>query len=315
MGVCAEVEAAQTNINEHIKHVQRCQRLGSNAYLLVHGKSGVRPEAITNSPLTIIRHDGPTPEWRTVSATPPDLQAEVDRIVQQTMQSLGLSPGTMQGLQRPGVTSGRAIQMESQLQSRRHADNAARFENFAIDVAGLIGRINDSIVEDHGDYTVKAQTRRNFIQNTKWADVMIPESDVHVTCQSIDNFITTPAGQTDTTDRFVQMGGLTLPQSMEALEFPDVGRQVHEANLDKEYAQYQLEDLLDGKPIEPNAFQNLDVAIEEARKVRLAAEMDGAPFEVLDAVEEYIEAAKGLIPPPPEPAIPMGPEAAPMMGA
>jgi hypothetical protein len=314
-GICEQVESGQVMINELIKTYQRIQRLGSNAYVFVNGKSGIRPEALTNVPLTIIRHDGATPEFRTVAATPPDLPAEVDRILQQKLQELGLAPGSTQGTQ-PKAESGRAKQMEIVLQSKRLMDHSQRFENFAVDLTLLLGRLNDQVVADEPDFTIKAIARREFLANTKWADVMIPEDDVTVTCQTINDFVTTPAGQTDTVDRFIQLGGLSMPQAMEQLEYADAGQQVREANIDREYAMYQLEDILDGKPdVEPNDFQDPEVAASVGRLVRLSAEMDGAPPEVLDAVEAYLVAVKAImdsqqlapppaanemVPPPPE---------------
>lgn len=300
VSICEEVAMAQHTINEHIRRVQQLQRLGSNAYVMVPENSGVRAQQLSNLPLQVIKYRGQQPNFVTVTATPPDLQNEVDRIVQQTMQQLGLSPGGMQGTRSPGVTSGIAIQTLDDLQSQRHAINAMLYEDFAMDVAKLISNLNDKASELNPDYELSTSGKGNTFTRLRWQDVMIDDDDVRVTCQPVSALPTTPAGRTDMIEKWLQMGVISNADAMKQLDFPDTGDVIRRAMVDFDYAAWQVERILDGQLVEPVPYQNLDVALQVAKTERLFAEMDNAPPEIVEVLEDFIAALM----PPPEPAPP-----------
>lgn len=303
VGIAEELEMMQQNVNELIKHVRMIQKLGSNAYIQVSGKSKIRPEALTNAPLTIIRYDGIKPDFQTVAATPPDLWTEIEKCIQQAQMQMGANPQSVQGVVQPQLGSGRAIQMVNATNSKRRSTNISLYERFGIDIAKLLGRLNDDVVSNDPEYTVRASTQRGqreFMENTKWQDVMIPDDDVQVTVQSINSFVHTTAGQEDFTEKFIQQGGIPQGNAMDYTDYPDEGQQVHDANIDKEYVEMQIEEILDMDienpvpPPEPIEFQNLDVALDRTRFARLDAEINGAPPVILDAIEQFASAIKQL---------------------
>jgi len=293
VSICEEVAMAQHTINEHIKRVQALQRLGSNAYILINENSNVKPQQITNLPLQLLRYRGTPPVWNTVTATPPDLQNEVDRITNQVMMQLGLSPGGMQGTRAPGVTSGIAIQTLDDLQSQRHVINARLFEDFGIDIARLLIRLNDAAAEQNPEHTLSGSTRRGrgTYSRLRWADIRLNiDDDVRITCQPISALPSTPTGRTEMIEKWLSMGAISMTEAVAQLDFPDTGEFIRRALVDFDYASMQVERVIDGDlDVDPVPYQNLSVAAQVFRTERLFAEMDGAPREVLDSLEIFLE--------------------------
>lgn len=327
VGVVAESFEAQRRIN-HLVKVVEAQQSGSNNWIWIEGNSEVRPDSITNTPFQVGRYMGTPPVFYKHEATPIDLRQEISVIVQETFQQLGLSQAQIQGEVPQNLKSGTALRMHENIGSRRHVTNQKQYENFFIECARLLERLNDEaaeLAESRGEEyyvtTIEQRGSTEVLTKIKWKDAQVPEGS-QIRCWPISSLPTTPAGKLQTVQDFLELGFMTKPFAMKLLDFPDLdaAMQLELANLN--LVLWHLEQIIHGEDedqdILPTPMQDNDLAQEIARKTYVHAQLMQVEEERLERIMQYHDMAKMLaekarraaqaaMQPPAPPALPAGP--------
>lgn len=317
VGICEEVIETQRQINGIMAFKQRLMQLCSGVHIMAPKKANVNPDLFTNGLVNIYQYDGnQAPRWETFSGVPNDVMNEVNVLVQDKQRQLGISEVAQQGNTSKAM-SGISRQLESDLNDLRHKENAQRFEEFAKDIAELLCHLNDAALEVNPGIEfpqlIDGRGGNAFNKKTKWADVRIDPDDYRVTCQPISSLPSSPVGRTEMIEKWMQMGTITPQEAMQQLDFPDTGETMRRALIDFDFATWQLEQILDGdEMVEPNKVQNLSIALQVARVVRMQIEIDNAPDEAIAAVDAFMDSCNAMVaaaqpPPPTDPKL-MGPE-------
>jgi hypothetical protein len=330
-GLVEATRDAQVRVNELIATVARGQNLGST--LIVANPDGgdlkVKHEQISNELMLIMDFDsavGP-PQLMKWDGTLDDLQQQIDLEFERVLMVEGLSAQQVNGEGAGKGLSGVAVRASDDVQSRRLVSPTKRFQSFCIGVAKLLERLNDDAVEeaDEGGYEVRGrvmQGRRTFLQSTKWEDLAIPVGQADIVMAPMSALPTTPQGKWAAVQEWIGSGFVSKQYAMSLLQFPDIDAyaDVELAHLDM--AQWQIEQMLEGKSVIPFPRQDLMMAQDLVTKSELKAIMMGAPPEVVDAFESFLVQCSALIvaaqppaPPPqmgpPQPGQPMPPGAPP----
>lgn len=298
-GLIEETKAAQLRINRLIRHYEKCQN-GSNVYVFVDRNSGLDDYEITNAPLQIIPYN--------TGSSPPviykadgslfDLRGEIGAIRDDTYQQVGISTSQLQGEKPKGVNSGRAIRLAEDIGSRRHIDNVRQYEAFFVKLTKLLERLNDVAQERDESYSVSSvetRGRTEIKKSVKWSEVKT-KSSTTVRMFPVSSLGSTPAGKMESVQELVKGGFLNRNYAMKLLDYPDLDSALSLELIDLDLVHWQLDKIQDGDMgVVPLPIQNLEVAFEESRKVRLQAEMLDASEDVKSELQRYRDAVQRML--------------------
>jgi hypothetical protein len=293
-GIAELAVDTQVRVNKLIRRIDRMQDLGSNAYVLTDGSSEVKPESITNAPLQVIRVTGRPPEFKTVSATPPDLAAQIDKEQNRLLLALGLSESSAQGERAPGVYSGAGLRANDDLQARRMASHVSRWEDAHVDVALLLRQLCDKAAKKNPDFCVDVEDSRGgakTISTYRWADIRTPKGKrARVQVFPISSLPSTPQGKLSAITDWVQSGFVSPPFAMQLLDFPDTDQHTRFALAHLEFAQWVVEKIIDDEElveIPPEA--DLKIMSDVLIRSKLQLITQGAPDTVIDLLDATIQ--------------------------
>lgn len=318
MGLAERCADSQWRINQLIRRVERLQDLGSNGFVFLEGSSEVKAEQISNLPMQAIRYVGPPPTFYTHAATPPDLQLEIDRIKAEKLEEFGLSAQSVRGEKPSGVTSAVGQRAADDIQSRRHVQNAKRWEQFHMELAKLLEHLNDECAANDPSYTVRAIERRGraeFLRETRWKSVSLGgENKSRMRVFPVSALPTTPQGKWSAVQEWIEAGFVSRPFAMQLMDFPDLDAAARIELADLDYVMWQVERMLDGEAVSPEPYQDIALAADIVRKSLLQADLMGAGDDVLQLFRDYLDevkttqdqAAAAQLPPAPGPAVPVG---------
>lgn len=291
-----EVRPAQRRIHSLIEFVEECQDLGSVPRVWLEEGGHTEPDELDNRPMGIGFYRGQPPIFNTFEATPQDLQAEIDRIREQTWSMLGLTQSQVQGERPAGVTSAVGMRTMDDIGSRRHAMNLRWFEDSVLESFLCLSDLNDDVAERDPGFVVRRQTRGRFLETSKWAELKIPEGDLSVSVFPVSALPTTPAGRYQQLEEWIQAGWIPREVAMQLLGMPDLEAYEDLNTADLRCVQWQVGRILDGEQnVLPVPQQDLLGAAEFARKSYLHELQEGAPAEVLDALDNFVTLARLLL--------------------
>lgn len=290
-----EVRPAQQRIHALIEFVEECQDLGSVPKVWLEEGSHTEPDEMDNRPMGIGWYRGQPPVFNTFEATPQDLQAEIDRIREQTWSMLGLTQAQLQGEKPAGVTSAVGMRTMDDIGSRRHAQNLKVFEGSVLDSFTCLSDLNDDIAEADPSFSVRRTARGKFLETSKWSELRIDEGDIRISVFPISSLPTTPAGRYQQLEEWVQAGWLPREVAMQLLGMPDLEAYEDLQTADLRCVQWQCGRILDGeRGVLPVPQQDLAVAADWARRTLVSEMQDGAPADVLEQLRNFVDYAKAL---------------------
>jgi hypothetical protein len=309
MGIVEECRDGQVQINEAIARSKELRRLGANTWLLVDQNAEVRVEKITNQPVSIIRWNskGARPEFMTVNPTPPELQAEINNIREQTFSQLGISAMTAEGKKPAGLDSGAAQRAHEDITSRRHIMNARGYEDGYMELVRLLEMLNETAADNDNGLTLMSRTQRGrttLVKQVDWKAVKLPENKYRLTMFPTSALPSTPAGKMAAVSEWIASGFISRPYAQQLLDFPDLDAAARMELADLDSCMHDVEKMLDGEAAYPEPFQDLALAADTCRKAYLQARCQGAPESVLELMREYMDDCKQLLQPPVPPQTP-----------
>jgi hypothetical protein len=316
-GLVEATREPQNRVNELIERVARGQDLASTLIIAnPNGEGAVKTEQLSNEIGLIVNYDpevGP-PQLMKWDGTLSDLQEQIDLEFERVLKVEGLSQEQVNGEGAgDGLTSGVAVRAADDVQSRRLVAPTKRYQSFCIDVAKLLERLNDEAVrESDGEFTVTGKAtegRRTFLESSKWAELAIPDGQVNIVMAPMSALPTTPQGKWAAVQEWIGSGFISQQYAMSLLQFPDIDAYADLELAHLDMVQWQITQLLDGKPVLPTPRQNLQIAMDLGTKSELKAMMMHAPDNIIDLMENFLVACGNMLkaaqPPAPPMPVPM----------
>lgn len=268
-GLASELYEIQCDLNRVVEAVQIGQRLNTWPRIAAPRSAQVNFEQFTDEPGTFLEFSGPTApfalSWPGVS---PEIYQWVRGQIEWAFQFSGVSMSAARSEKSAGVTSGRAIQMESNLQSRRFLDVQRAFEQLYIDTARVtVGMMEHESANDSGLEVVWQGKYR--AERIKWGQARLNESSYLIRLTPVNALPQTPAGRVDQISNlmssgFAQQAGAPLPLLIRALDNPDAESLLGPISVSYDLVERICEDLLemgeDGYR-RPEPFFNLSVCL------------------------------------------------------
>lgn len=292
-GLVERSREAQKRIHHLAERIDEQADLGSALWIVVNGTGGVRVDHIDDSPVKVVRTEipGSEPQIHSVNGVSQDLVQQVDIIREQAFSQEGLSIQTAESRKPAGLNSGTALRAHDDINSRRHVVNTKNFEAFYMDVVDLFEDLNDEATDQGHEPTLGARVPRGgstIVRDIKWGTLKIPANRHRIRVFPTSLLPSTPAGKFAAVAEIIETGFISRPFAASLLDMPDIDSAMRMELADLDFVQWQVEQMLDGKPEFPESFQDLQFAQDLTRKSYLRAKADGAPDGVLENLRNYM---------------------------
>lgn len=319
-GICDELYGIQSEINNVLLKIQEGHQMGGCVMILIEEGSNVNRAKLTNQGHILVSYKGPQPPAPTIiPAVAPEVYQYLWSLVDRAYAIYGVSQLSAQSVKPAGLNSGRALRTHHDLESERFSYIARAYERLVIDISQLILDAAQDLAEQVPGYAVRYSTAET-VKRIRWKDVDMDRDSFTMKVHPIAYLPQTPAGKLAAVQDLVELQVIAPQEAARLLDLPDTKARPNPYESSMRLARFQVDRILkDGEPQTPEAYQDLQVALN----VALSAYCDARTYtdvepERLDLLRDYIEAIQGLIAPPPEatpPEVPMVPEAMPPMTA
>lgn len=205
-----------------------------------------------------------------------------------------------------GIDSAVAMREYRDQSSQRFATQEKGFERLVLDVILLILEACKTL----GKRAPTMQRRTRYgTRKIPWSRVDM--RDVRVQIAAAATLPRTPAGRMQTVLEWAQAGVVSMDEARELLSHPDIDRALSVYTAAIEAVEHALEEILDGKTVMPEPYDNLRIAVWRGQMKYLQVRDDGAPEEVLEGIRQYVVQAASILAMQAGDTMPMGaPEAA-----
>jgi len=306
---------SQARLDMLLERIQQCQHLGSTVWAMIDERAKIRADKLTNEPCTIVRYQGTgnPPQLQVFRATPEDLTAEVERIRERFLSETGISVMSAEAKKPAGLNSAPAQRAFEDISSQRHQIQGKQYEAAFMELVKRLEDVNDQAQKVNGGYSVAARTQRGLVplvRTVKWSEAAIPAEKYRLTCFPTSQLPNTISGRLEALQEWVASGFVSRPYAQkQVIDAPsDDYQQLELADID--FVMWQVEEILDGRPVVPEPYQHLQLAADTVRRVYLQVKSRGAPEEVLMRLRAFVDAAMPPAPPPPQ-ALPQSMQIAP----
>jgi hypothetical protein len=222
-------------------------------------------------------------------------------------QDAAAEAGTSQAMQGGGVPagieSGVGVREVRTTRTQRFSIQEKAFEQFWLDTVWLIL----DCCKDLGDKAPKILHVTDYGAKTiRWKDVDM--GDLKIQLAAASTLGDSEAGRQQRVVELAQAGVITLDESRDLMEHPDIGSVLSLYNASYEAVKNKLERILDGERLLPTPYDNLDCCVKmgmsQYDKLDIGKKYGGAPEEILEALGDFISAAAAMLNPPQVPGDP-----------
>ncbi len=215
----------------------------------------------------------------------------------------GVNNGMQSGGVPAGIESGVGVREVRTTRTQRFSIQEKAFEQFWIDTLWLVL----DCCKDLGADAPEILNVSKF-GNTKidWAEVDM--GDLKIQLAAASTLSDSPAGRQQRVVELAQAGVITLDESRQLMDHPDLESKLSLYNAMLESAENAIERILDGEYLIPSPYMNLDACTKLAQRTYLQIDIGkdrgGAPEEILEALSDFISVAAGILNPPAIPGAP-----------
>lgn len=301
-GLCESAREAQVRINKMIYRVAKAQDLASNLLIFnPMGENALEGRWLTNEIGLVFDYDptlGP-PSMIKWEGTLIDLQQQIETEFERLLVVEGLSQSQVSGEGAgKGLSSGVAVRAQDDVMSRRLVNQIELFQQFNMDVAKLIERLNDRALMKNPDYEARGYSQSagvHFLQTSRWGELALEEGEACLNIMPMNLMPTTPAGKWAAVSEWLESGFLDKQGAMKLLQFPSIDETALLETAQMDLCLWQLEKALDGEMVLPEERQDLNLCIQLATKVWARAQMMDPGPDVQYAFDEYLAHAQTLL--------------------
>ena len=227
---------------------------------------------------------------------PETYQSRMD-IKASAAEETGTNSSMQSGGVPAGIESGVGVREVRTTRTQRFSIQEKAFEAFWLDTVWLIL----DCCKDLGDKAPDIlKVSKYGARKIKWSQVDM--GDLRIEMAAASTLGDTPAGRQQRVVELAQAGVITLDESRQLMDHPDIEGVMSMYNAMLESAEYTIERILDGDIVAPSPFQNLDATIKLMQKEYLRISVDpkdgGAPEEILEALADFMSQAAAILNPP-----------------
>lgn len=219
----------------------------------------------------------------------------------------GTSQDMMSGDVPAGVETGEAVRQVRQTRTKRFSVQEQAFERFVLDTIWLVL----DCCKDLGDKAPVILHVDTYGQTKiPWSKVDMGDLKIQLTAAS--RLADSEAGRQQRVVELAQAGVITLDESRQLMDHPDIEAKLSMYNAMLESVENAIERILDGEHLTPTPYMNLQACVVMTQrkylKLDIGQEKPGAaPEHILEALSDFIAIAASMLSPPAPPPMPGAP--------
>lgn len=255
--------------------------------------SGINPEHF-NGP-GLIPYAGTTPATVLQGlVTPPELYSERAELERRAKERVGISQNAQAGEKSQGLTSGRAIMAEAQLDDIRHVSLNQRLEDFVKDIGNLV-------VDECESTDVTLHTTGK--SKVSWSDIKLSRERGKLAPFPMSRLPQLPAARFETIENWYLEGTINRSTKMRLQNMPDTQGFMSIYTASEDMIEKTLDMIVKlGKFIPPSPYSDLTKALQMGQ-ARFQYEWTyELPEDRLKLIAIFISAVIDMMPEPPAPA-------------
>ena len=297
-GLAEELVGIHFDINNSIKHIERCIELTPKPYVIYPQGSGVSEGEIGNVPGLMLEYQGNTPPQIIM---PPSVPADVMGYIQDQMYRAALISGlasmAMQGQTPNGLQTGQAVRDYHDIESKDFTAIMRHFEDFVLELTRknlIAGKKLDMRMRAEGSkYTVVLPKDRYTIEELDWSDCSLdPREDSYVMKAFPKNKLSqTPAGRkADVADLQAMLPNtMTEDLVMKLLDFPDLQEEQDLLQSGEREIKRLIEKIIDDNEYEaPEPTLPVDLGFSLTQKSINDARSNGVPRQRIAKLRQLL---------------------------
>lgn len=301
-----ELAPLQREVDRIVATQQAIMKLVSIPRVFYDINSQMKPEHMTNKVGIMIGMDlknGVAPIIHNGSAMPPELGQQLEFLITQMYQRVGLTPMDTQGQAPQGLESGEALRTMGDIKSERWQMLRQTFELQHIELVKVL-------LQELTEIDFKINTLDKVIGLRQLSTSIIPKDFDSFVLQIVptSSLPTDPAGRIDTIERFVANGFIDKEYAADLLQMPDLESQIAMSSAPRKFIEISIEEMLeDGNYIAPEPYDPLDFALTCALRHYAWERMNDKDETKLKLLRRYINDCRRLIQQIQVPPAPQGP--------
>lgn len=259
-GLPEQLMGIQSNINKLLYTIDMSLNLCGIPKWLVEDGSKVVSAHINNQIGGIIRYQGIMPELKVFACLPPELYAQLERLVTYAYQQSGISMLAAASQKPAGLDSGTALREYDDLQSDRFAYLSQRYEKAYLDLGNKIFRKAQRIAEREGSYET-IYPGKNSVAKIEFPKEELSDDDFIIQSFPVSAFSKNPAERKQQIIDDMQAGLLDPTEGRRLLDYPDLQQENALLVAPEERILKILDEIVeDGKYSPPDPFMDLQKA-------------------------------------------------------
>jgi hypothetical protein len=303
-----ELAPLQREVDRIVATQQAIMKLVSIPRVFYDINSQMKPEHMTNKVGIMIGMDlknGVAPIIHNGSAMPPELGQQLEFLITQMYQRVGLTPMDTQGQAPMGLESGEALRTMGDIKSERWQMLRQTFELQHIELIKIL-------LQELTEIDFKINTLDKIIGLRQLSTSIIPKDFDSFVLQIVptSSLPSDPAGRIDTIERFVANGFIDKEYAADLLQMPDLESQIAMSSAPRKFVEMSIEDMLEnGEYVAPEPYDPLDFAMTCALRHYSWERMNDKDETKLKLLRRYINDCRKLIQQIQTPAVPQEPVA------
>lgn len=258
-------------------------RMGGS-HFIASRQANLEATELSNALGDLIQVDGPASAVQVFNPDPvsPQTYQYASSIPDNMMRFMGVSPLSAQQQIPAGLSnaSGKALQVYEDFESERLVAYHRGIERWILDLAQLIILEARDITKVNPDYKVRFQAKKS-IQSVKWKDVLLDEDDFVLDIFPVSMLSKTPAAKFQQLQELLNSGAITLDQFKRLFEMPDLEAENELDTADVDIIDKMLDLIvLKGEDIQPQPFDDLNMAVGRTRKFINLCRVNDVPEEI-----------------------------------
>lgn len=304
-GVCEALCSLQAEINRLIAFV--AQSLDASAFkVFLQAGSNVKEAMINKQIGGILEYTGAPPVFYTPNTLEGTVLQWLENLYEKAFQIVGVSPMAAQGIKPAGIDSGEAIRSYADVTDSRFTVPSKRLEDFVCEVAyrhiELAKAIHDKRVANGAEntdggpnYFEAVVPGTDGLQRISWDEVDMERSQYILQVGAESALPKTPAGRLASIQDLMRANLMMPDEGRKLLALPDLKSDQQLANAQRNLAEYQFSMMLQGRAVQPDPLQNLQVAREVITNGIALAQTKRISEARLNLLRDYLSQLDGMV--------------------
>jgi hypothetical protein len=314
LGIGHHLKGNQLEINDYLDAIQEHVRKMA-VHIGISESSRIVQEHVNNRIMSVIKFADRPPVNVQIGDLPVALVQRLETAYRHCFEQEGVPIADSQSASRPGLNSEPSIRANRDIGTERFSVASKAYEQFVLDVSELLIEAGKEVAKRRGGGYVVLVPGKRYAQRLDFKQVDLKRDQYILRPYPTGSLPRDYSGRLATVQDWLKMGAIDPTTALRLLDLPDTDAALSLKDASLEFVLHELELLLDGeRPQEPGPYHPLQQCVEMGTATWQRAAQDGAPEDVLDAVDRWVVACQYRLQqgePPPNQALP--PDQAPPM--